>query len=113
MDLFEQAREYAAEEEAKARLAVESMTEDQLRRECVSLMGMVAYYTKVEREMTKPRLHLEQIQKLLVKIKADDLLRQAADAEEQGVSLGIARVPAKPLVELLNVLREITRGSAS
>ncbi len=112
-DVYDAATQYASEAERQAQAQVEGIDIDTLRREYVSMMGMVAYYTKVEREMTKPRWHMELISKLLVKLRAEDVLRQAADAEEQGVALGIARVPAKPLVELLNVLREITHGSAS
>jgi hypothetical protein len=108
MNVYDNAREYAAQAEQQALDQVAGMDLETLRREYVSMAGMVAYYTKIEREMTKPRLHLEAIKELLVKIKAEELIRQANEAEEQGVSLGIARVPAKPLIELVDRLQQIT-----
>ena len=108
-DMYDAAAEYGAEAEHQAQAQVEGMDIDTLRREYVSMMGMVAYYTKIERVMAKPRLHMDAIKKLLVKIKADEILEQAALAEEQGMPVsGTARVPAKPLIELLSQLKQMT-----
>lgn len=107
-DLFETAREYARTEEALARETAIGMDVHELRKAYISSVGLVAYYTKLEREMTKPRLHLEQIQKLMLQLNAEEILRQADVAQEQGQKIaGTARVPAKPLIELMSVLRLI------
>ncbi len=108
-ELYAAAMNYAAEAELQAQAQVGGMDIETLRRDYVSMMGMVAYYTKIERVMTKPRLHMDAIKSLLVKMKADELLDQAALAEEQGMPIsGTARVPAKPLIELLSQLKQMT-----
>lgn len=108
-DVYDAATQYAAEAERQAQAQVESIDLETLRREYVSMMGMVAYYTKIERVMTKPRLHMDAIKKLLVRMKADEILEQAALAEDQGSPISVtARVPAKPLVELLSQLKQMT-----
>ncbi len=110
MDLYDEARAYAAEAEQQAQAQAELMTLETLRREYVALTGMVAYYTKMEREMAKPRLHMDAMRDLLVKLKADELIRQYEEAVEMGAEVtGNARVPAKPLIELLERVRLITR----
>jgi len=108
-DVYDAATQYASEAERQAQAQVGGIDIDTLRREYVSMMGMVAYYTKIERVMTKPRLHMDAIKKLLVKMRADEILEQAALAEEQGMPVSVtARVPAKPLVELLSQLKQMT-----
>lgn len=108
-ELYDAATAYAAEAERQAQAQVGGLDIETLRREYVSMMGMVAYYTKIERVMTKPRLHMDEIKKLLVKMKADEMLEQAALAEEQGMPISVtARVPAKPLIELLSQLKQMT-----
>ena len=108
-DMYDAASAYAAEAERQAQAQVGDMDIETLRREYVSMTGMVAYYTKIERVMTKPRLHMDAIKKCLVKLKADQILDQAALAEEQGVPVSVtARVPAKPLIELLSQLKQMT-----
>lgn len=108
-DMYDAASAYAAEAERQAQAQVGDMDIETLRREYVSMTGMVAYYTKIERVMTKPRLHMDAIKKLLVKMKADEILEQAALAEEQGMPVSVtARVPAKPLIELLSQLKQMT-----
>lgn len=108
-DAYDAATQYAAEAERQAQAQVESIDLETLRREYVSMMGMVAYYTKIERVMTKPRLHMDAIKKLLVRMKADEILEQAALAEDQGMPVSVtARVPAKPLIELLSQLKQMT-----
>ena len=108
-ELYVAATNYAAEAELQAQAQVGGIDIETLRREYVSMMGMVAYYTKIERVMAKPRLHMDAIKKLLVKMKADEMLEQAALAEEQGMPISAtARVPAKPLLELLWQLKQMT-----
>lgn len=108
-DVYDAATQYASEAERQAQAQVGGIDIDTLRREYVSMMGMVAYYTKIERVMTKPRLHMDAIKKLLVKMRADEILEQAALAEEQGMPVSVtARVPAKPLIELLSQLKQMT-----
>lgn len=108
-DVYDAATQYASEAERQAQAQVGGIDIDTLRREYVSMMGMVAYYTKIERVMTKPRLHMDAIKKILVKMRADEILEQAALAEEQGMPVSVtARVPAKPLVELLSQLKQMT-----
>lgn len=112
MNVHETARQYAAEAEQQAQAQAMEMDIETLRREYVAMSSMVAYYTKIEREMTKPRLHLDAIKKLLVKLKADEILNQAEVAEEQGMPVSVmARVPAKPLIQLLDVLKTLTTSS--
>lgn len=107
--MYQEAREYAKTQEDIAREQVMAMDVKELRDAYISMAGMVAYYTKIERDMTKPRLHLDAIQELLKQIKAEQILRQAELAEEQGVGItGTARVPAKPLIDLLSRLQQIT-----
>lgn len=108
-DVYDAAAQYATEAEQQAKAQVGGMDIEALRREYVSMTGMVAYYTKIERVMTKPRLHMDAIKKCLVKLKADQILEQAALAEEQGMPISVtARVPAKPLIELLSQLKQMT-----
>jgi hypothetical protein len=52
---------------------------------------------------------MDVIKKLLVKIQADKLLGQAEIAEDMGISISeTVRVPAKPLIELLSQLKQMT-----
>lgn len=109
MGLYEEAREYAAEAEQQAQAQVASIDIETLRREYVALTGMVAYYTKMERDIMKSRFQMDAIKRLLVEIKADRLVQQYEEAVEMGVEVtGNARVPAKPLIELLERVRSIT-----
>lgn len=109
MDSYEEARAYAAEAERQAQAQAELLTLETLRREYVALTGMVAYYTKMEREMARPRYQMDAIKRLLVELKADRLVQQYEEAVEMGVEVsGNARVPAKPLIELLERVRAIT-----
>lgn len=107
-DVYEVARAYAAEAERQAKEQVWGLKVETLQAEYVSLTAMVAYYTKIEREMARPRFHMDAIRKLLVQIKAEEILQQAELADEQGVEIsGDARVPAKPFLALLERLQEI------
>lgn len=110
MNDYEDAREYAREAEQQAQAQVDSIDVETLRKEYVSLTGMVAYYTKIEREMAQPRMHMDAIRGLLKQLKADELIRQAESAVEMGAEIsGVARVPAKPLIELLERLTMLSR----
>lgn len=107
--IYDSARLYAHEAEEQAKAQVNDMTLETLRKEYIGLTGLVAYYTKVEREMTKPRLHLDAIKALLVKLKAEEVLQQYETAEQDGIPVGnYARVPTKPLIDLLSRLQQMT-----
>lgn len=108
MNVYEEAREYAAHAEGKAAHEAVNMTHETLQAEYVSLSGMVAYYTKLERVGIQPQLHSKTINKLLQQVGADTLIAQAQVAEEQGVEIaGTARVPAKALIDLLIFVKSI------
>lgn len=107
-EIYDVANAYAAEAETQAKETVDSMSLEQLRAEYVALTAMNAYYTKMEVVRAQPRFHRDAIKEALVDIKADELLRQAEVAHEQGVEIsGSARVPAKPLLSLLSILRQM------
>lgn len=101
--IYSEARQYAEQERQLAIEEAEKLDIQQLRKEYVDLMAMVAYYTKLERSLSAtPRLQFDALRKALNDIDADEILHQAALAEEDGVPLGqYARVKAKPLITLL------------
>lgn len=107
-DMYQAAREYAAEAEAEAKKHVGEMSLEELRTEYVALTAMAAYYTKMEVVMAQPRFHTEAIKELLIDMKAQEILHQAEIAQEQGVKIsGTARVPTQPLLALLARLQQL------
>ena len=105
--IYAEAREYAEGERKLAQEGVMQVDIKDLRREYIDLMAMVAYYTRIEQAMSAtPRLHFDALSKDLKDIKADELLAQADIAAEQGVPIaGTARVPVKPLLDILSRLK--------
>lgn len=101
--IYSEARQYAEQERQSAMEESKKLDIEQLRKEYVDLMAMVAYYTKLERSLSAtPRLQFDALRKALNDIDADEILHQAALAEEDGVPLGqYARVKARPLITLL------------
>lgn len=105
--IYEEAREYAEGERQIAIAEVEKLDIERLKKEYVDLISMVAYYTKIEQTMSaKPRYHFDGLRAALKDIDAEEILRQAELAEDDGIPVGqYARVKAKPL---LNLLRRVT-----
>jgi hypothetical protein len=105
--IYADAREYAEGERRVAQEGVMQLDIPALRREYIDLMAMVAYYTRIEQAMSAtPRLHFDALRKAMTDIKADEMLRQADVAAEDGMPIaGTARVPAKPLLEILSRLK--------
>jgi hypothetical protein len=108
-NIYEDARQYATEAQHEARQYVNDLDIDTLRKELIDSIGMVAYYTKIERQLSAtPRLHYDGLRSAYKQLEADNLLAQAEKAAEEGVELsGTCRVKAKPLVDLLFRLRAI------
>lgn len=107
--VYEEARQYATEAQHEARGYVNELDIDTLRKELIDSIGMVAYYTKIERALSAtPRLHYDGLRSAYKALDADNLLAQAEKAAEEGVEIaGTCRVKAKPLVDLLFRLRAI------
>lgn len=101
--IYSEARQYAEQERQSAMEESKKLDIEQLRKEYVDLMAMVAYYTKLERSLSAtPRLQFDALRQALKDIDAEDILHQAALAEEDGIPLGqYARVKARPLITLL------------
>jgi hypothetical protein len=108
-NIYDEARQYATEAQHEARQYVNDLDIDTLRKELIDSIGMVAYYTKIERQLSAtPRLHYDGLRSAYKQLDADNLLAQAEKAAEEGVELsGTCRVKAKPLVDLLFRLRAI------
>ena len=108
-DVYDDARQYAAEAQHEARQYVNDLDIDTLRKELIDNIGMVAYYTKIERALSAtPRLHYDGLRSAYKALEADNLLAQVEKAAEEGVEIsGTCRVKAKPLVDLLFRLRAI------
>lgn len=108
-DVYDDARQYAAEAQYEARQYVNDLDIDTLRKELIDNIGMVAYYTKIERALSAtPRLHYDGLRSAYKALEADNLLAQVEKAAEEGVEIsGTCRVKAKPLVDLLFRLRAI------
>lgn len=107
--IYEDARQYATEAQHEARQYINELDIDTLRKELIDSIGMVAYYTKIERQLSAtPRLHYDGLRSAYKALDADNLLAQAEHAVEEGVELsGTCRVKTKPLVDLLFRLRAI------
>jgi len=107
--IYDEARQYATEAQNEAKQWVGEMDIETLRRELVDSIGMVAYYTKIERALSAtPRLHYDALRSSYKALDADKLLEQAEKAAEEGIEIaGTCRVPAKPLLDLLFRLRAI------
>jgi hypothetical protein len=101
--LYDEAQIHANEEAINAKRHVDEMDIELLKKEYVELIGLVAYYTKLEATMSAmPRLHYDAIKQAMKELGAEKLVQQAEIAAEQGVEIsGLARVPAKPLLNLL------------
>lgn len=108
-NIYDAAREYATEAQHEARQYINDLDIDTLRQELVESIGMVAYYTKIERALSAtPRLHYDGLKSAYKALDADNLLAQAERAAEDGIEIaGTCRVPAKPLLDLLFRLRAI------
>ena len=108
-NVYDEARQYATEAQHEARQYVNDLDIDTLRKELIDSIGMVAYYTKIERALSAtPRMHYDGLRSAYKALDADNLLAQAERAAEEGVELsGTCRVKAKPLVDLLFRLRAI------
>lgn len=106
-EIYAEAREYAEGERKLAQEGVMQMDIHALRREYIDLMAMVAYYTRIEQALSAtPRLHFDALKKAMKDIMADEMLHQADLAAEDGTPIaGTARVPAKPLLEILSRLK--------
>lgn len=108
-DVYAAARQYATEAQHEAKQYVNEMDIDALRKELIDNIGMVAYYTKIERALSAtPRMHYDALRTAYKGLDGDKLLAQAEQAAEEGVEIsGTCHVPAKPLVDLLFRLRAI------
>lgn len=108
-NIYEAAREYATEAQHEARQYINDLDIDTLRQELIESIGMVAYYTKIERALSAtPRLHYDGLRSAYKTLDADNLLAQAEKAAEEGIDVaGTCRVKAKPLLDLLFRLRAI------
>lgn len=68
-EAYDSARFAGTEAEAEARQIVDKMSIEQLREEWVSLMALLAYYSKLERSLhTNPRLYFDRAHELLDKL---------------------------------------------
>ena len=68
-DAYDSARVAGMDAEKEARQIVDKMSIEQLREEWVSLMALLAYYSKLERSLhTNPRLHFDRAHELLDKL---------------------------------------------
>jgi hypothetical protein len=106
--VHQEATEIAGVAELEASDTVDKMDVDSLRRACVSLTGMTAYYIAVESRVSAQQAHLEAIRKLLIQMDAERLTDAADALVESGHKLhGVARVKAKPFVDLIKRLRLI------
>jgi|LauGreDrversion4_2_1035121.scaffolds.fasta_scaffold1973145_2 hypothetical protein len=107
--IYSRAREYAEGERQAALEDVKTMDEDRLKKEYVDLISLVAYYTKLEQAiLATPRSHFDGLRAALKEIDADEILRQASIAEEEGMPIaGMARVKAKPLITLLGRIKAL------
>lgn len=103
------ARVYSQEEAVLARQEVKKMSAQELEDAYVDMVGMVAYYTKLESHLSaKPRMHFDALKQAMKELEADKLLDQAAQAAEQGVEIsGTCRVKSKPLLSLLQRVNAI------
>jgi hypothetical protein len=102
-DVYAQARQYASEEQHEARQYVNDLDIDTLRKELIDSIGLVAYYTKIERALSAtPRLHYDGLRSAYTSLGADNILAQAERAVEEGVEIsGTCSVKSKPLIDLL------------
>lgn len=105
----DRAREYAASEREKIVDQADGMHIDQLKAEYIAAMEMVAYYTKLEQiTSATPRYQFDSLLAAMKDIGADEILHQAAQAEEEGFPLAqYCRVKAKPLLSILSRLKLI------
>lgn len=72
-EAYDSAREAGMDAEGEARQVVERMSVEQLREEWVSLMAMLAYYSKLERSLyTNPRLYFDRAHELLDKLRDNE-----------------------------------------
>lgn len=108
-DVYDDARQYAAEAQHEARQYVNDLDIDTLRKELIDSIGMVAYYTKIERALSgTPRLHYDALRSAYKQLNADNLLAQAEQAVESGIEIsGTCSVKTKPLIDLLHRIRAI------
>jgi len=69
-------------------------------------IALVEYYSTMQRKTSSnPRLHFDAIRRCLKEMKAETILRQAEDAEDQGIELNRnCMVPTRPLLDLLGRL---------
>jgi hypothetical protein len=73
-DAYDKARIEGKLAEDEAKKIVTRMNVEQIRNEWISLMGMVAYYSKLERLLySNPRLHFDKAREIL------DILRDNPD----------------------------------
>jgi hypothetical protein len=87
-DVYAQARQYASEEQHEARQYVNDLDIDTLRKELIDSIGLVAYYTKIERALSAtPRLHYDGLRSAYTSLGADNILAQAERAVEEGVEI--------------------------
>lgn len=110
--IYEEARDYASAEQDKARAQIDQLSTDELKAAYLDMIAMTAYYTKLERTMSAtPRLHFDAIKRCMTDIDAEEILRQADMAEEEGTQIsGTARVKARALIELLRQVRAAFSG---
>jgi hypothetical protein len=75
--LYSRAREAGADAENIAKVTVKTLTREQLEAEYISLCGMVAYYSKLERDqIANPLRHFEKIRESFREANAEDLLQE-------------------------------------
>lgn len=106
---YSEARVYSQEEAAIARQEVTKMSAEELQDAYVDMVGMVAYYTRLEGHLSaKPRMHFDALRLAMRELEADKIIEQAAQAAEQGMEIsGTCRVKAKPLLSLLQRVNAI------
>lgn len=84
----------------------ENMQPEELRTAYAEAIALVEYYSTMERRTSaNPRLHFDAIRRCLKEMKAENILRQADDAEDQGIELSRnCMVPTRPLLDLIRRL---------
>jgi hypothetical protein len=80
--VYGRAKEAGADAEALAKITVKQLTLEQLQQEYVSLCGLVAYYSKLERDQIgNPIRFFEDIRRSLKEGRVDQILEEEDPVE--------------------------------
>lgn len=106
---FEFLQEAGDKSEYAFKVALEeaaTMQTPELQTAYAEAIALVEYYSTLERKTSSnPRLHFDAIRRCLKEMKAETILRQAEDAEDQGIELSRnCMVPTRPLLDLIRRL---------